>query len=172
MINTVVDNGKTYADISELHEWDKNLDLRAVGPDAYRRLKAQIQDMGEYKPVIITEDGTVLGGNTRLKAFRELGFTRLWVSIVPIRDNNDLLKYNLSDNDNVGLYSTDGLANILSEFELNVEDYAVDFEEPTVLSDLPGEGAEEPKENKPPYEVTCPECGAKFTPTKGGESNV
>src|SRR5258706_9857735 len=105
MIQTIIENGKTYANINDLQEWEQNKELRAVGPDAFRRLKAQIQELGEYKPILITDAGIVLGGNTRLRAFRELGYQRLWVSIIPIIDKNLLFKYNLSDNDNVGLYN-------------------------------------------------------------------
>ncbi|HEX9060885.1 MAG TPA: DNA methyltransferase [Clostridia bacterium] len=148
MIQTVIENGKTYANINDLSEWSQNKELRAVGPDAFRRLKAQIQDLGEYKPLLCTPEGIVLGGNTRLRAYRELGYTRLWVSVINTRDKNDLIKYNLSDNDNVGLYNENGLANLLSDYELNLEDYAVDFDEPTVLADL--EASEEVSEDEAP----------------------
>ncbi len=169
MIETTIENGKTYAQIQDLHEWEHNNDLRAVGPDAYRRLKAQITELGEYKPIICTEDGTVLGGNTRLRAFKELGYTRLWVSIVPITDKNQLLKYNLSDNDNVGLYHENGVANILSDFELNLADYAVDFQEPLVLADVMPDGNPSTEDETPDLkhsQVECPSCHYVFTPNK------
>lgn len=166
MINTVVENGKTYADINDLTEWSENKELRAVGPDAYRRLKAQIQELGEYKPLLCTPEGIVLGGNTRLKAFRELGYVRLWVSVINTRDKNDLLKYNLSDNDNVGLYSDNGLANLLSDYDLNLADFAADFQEPIVLADINPDtlGKEMEKENKM---IKCPACGHEFPPKEG-----
>lgn len=160
MIQTVVENGKTYANINDLSEWSQNKELRAVGPDAFRRLKAQIQDLGEYKPLLCTPEGIVLGGNTRLRAYRELGYTRLWVSIINTRDKNDLIKYNLSDNDNVGLYNENGLANLLSDYELNLEDYAVDFDEPSVLADI----TPEEKSERTVKLYTCPSCGHEFNP--------
>lgn len=57
--------------ISELKNWDKN--PRGIKKDDFERLKKQIQKLGQYKPLLITEDGTVLGGNMRLKAYKELG---------------------------------------------------------------------------------------------------
>lgn len=162
IINTVVEEGKTYANINDLIEWAENQELRAVGPDAYRRLKAQIQELGEYKPILITQEGIVLGGNTRLRAFKELGYQRLWVSVVNIKDKNDLLKYNLSDNDNVGLYNENGLANLLSDYELKLEDFAVDFMEPQVLADLMPNTSPETVSN--PKTVKCPGCGEEFDP--------
>lgn len=165
MINTVVQDGKTYANINDLMEWSENKELRAVGPDAYRRLMAQIQELGEYKPLLVTPEGIVLGGNTRLKAYKELGYERLWVSVIPTKNKNDLLKYNLSDNDNVGLYNDNGLANLLSDYELNLADYAVDFQEPIVLADInaPTLGEEVAKEEKL---VECPNCHHQFKPER------
>lgn len=160
MIQTVVEEGKTYANINDLSEWAENKELRAVGPDAFRRLKAQITELGEYKPILVTDEGIVLGGNTRLRAFRDLGYTRLWVSVIHTPDKNSLLKYNLSDNDNVGLYHENGLANLLSDYELNLDDYAVDFQEPIVLADItPDPSTEPPKEDKL---IKCPNCGTEF----------
>lgn len=164
MINTVVEEGKTYANIQDLTEWAENKELRAVGPDAFRRLKAQIQELGEYKPLLVTPEGIVLGGNTRLRAFRELGYTKLWVSVINTKDKNDLLKYNLSDNDNVGLYNENGLANLLSDYELNLADYAVDFDEPMVLADITGEGSTQDDQAQERKLITCPSCGHEFDP--------
>lgn len=163
MIQTVVENGKTYANINDLSEWSENKELRAVGPDAFRRLKAQITELGEYKPLICTPEGIVLGGNTRLRAFRELGYVRLWVSVIPTKDKSELLKYNLSDNDNVGLYNENGLANLLSDYDLNLADYAVDFDEPVVLADITKETlADAIEEDQKKNLVKCPSCGNEF----------
>ena len=38
----------------------------------YERLKEQIESLGVYKPLLITPDGEVLGGNQRFKVFNEL----------------------------------------------------------------------------------------------------
>jgi len=161
MIETIIENGKTYANITDLQEWEQNHELRAVGPDAFRRLRAQIQELGEYKPLIVTDEGIILGGNTRLRAFRDLGYQRLWVSVIQVTDKNLLLKYNLSDNDNVGIYNENGLTNILSDYELDLKDYAVDFDEPTVLEDMNGK---EPPTERTIKLTTCPQCGHEFDP--------
>lgn len=54
------------------------------------RLKKQIQKLGQYKPLLITKDGTVLGGNMRLKAYQELGIENVWVNVVdaPTEEKN------------------------------------------------------------------------------------
>lgn len=43
----------------------------------------------QYKPLLITEDGTVLDGNMRLRAYRELGFKDIWVSVVKADTENN-----------------------------------------------------------------------------------
>jgi len=61
--------------IEDLIEWDKN--PRKITDLDYVRLKDQITLLGQYKPLIINEKNEVLGGNMRLRAFKELGFNML-----------------------------------------------------------------------------------------------
>ena len=91
---------KDTRNISELREWDKN--PRSIKRVDFERLKTQIKKLGQYKPLLITEDGEVIGGNMRLKAYRELGIKDVWVSVVKPKDENQKLEYALSDNDRAG----------------------------------------------------------------------
>ena len=65
--------------IDKLHEFEQN--SRIVLKTGYDRLKKQTQ-MGEFKPLLVMPDGTVLGGNTRLKVYKDLGLKEVWVSTV------------------------------------------------------------------------------------------
>lgn len=126
---------KTFRKLSELKEWDKN--PRSIKKKDFDRLKKQIQDLGQYKPLLITQDGTVLGGNMRLKAYRELKIEDVWVSIVDAPTEEKKLAYALSDNDRAGFYDEDLLANLIPNYpEFNWKDYAVDLREPQTLQDL------------------------------------
>lgn len=121
--------------INTLHNWDKN--PRSIKDKDFERLKTQIRDLGQYKPLLITEDGTVLGGNMRLRAYRELGLDDIWVSIVKADTEEERMRYALSDNDRAGFYDEDLLANMSGNFpDFNWEDYAVDLKEPQTLDDL------------------------------------
>lgn len=61
--------GKQTAKVADLQLWDKNpKDVEAAD---YQRLKRQYE-LGEHSALLITADGTVLGGNTRLRLYREL----------------------------------------------------------------------------------------------------
>jgi len=152
--------------LSELHEWDKN--PRSIKEDDFNRLKKQIEKLGQYKPLIITKDGEVIGGNMRLKAYKTLGIDDVWVSVVEPKDENEKLEYALSDNDRAGYYDADLLANMMPEYKIDWKAYAVDLKEPILISDL--DGMFDPTnmddqgnlDENSKEDVTCPKCGHEF----------
>lgn len=126
---------KEYRKLSTLKNWDKN--PRNIKEKDFERLKTQIRDLGQYKPLLITADGTVLGGNMRLRAYNALGMDDIWVSVVDAPDEETRMRYALSDNDRAGYYDGDMLANLTGEYpDFNWEDYAVDLNEPQTLDEL------------------------------------
>lgn len=130
-----MDITKDYRKLTELREWSQN--PRSITKDGFERLKKQITKLGQYKPLLITPDGEVLGGNMRLKAYRELGINDIWVSVINTKDEAEKLEYALSDNDRAGYYDDDSLANLISQYpDFKWEDYAVDLKEPINLQDL------------------------------------
>lgn len=119
----------------ELKLWEAN--PRNIKPKDFERLKKQIQELGQYKPLLITEDGTVIGGNMRLRAYMDLGIEDVWVSVVNPKDKDQMLAYALSDNDRAGYYDDDLLANLSSAYpDFEWGNYAVDLQPPTTLDDL------------------------------------
>lgn len=125
---------KTYKKINELIEWDKN--PRNITRDGFARLIEQIKKLGQYKPLIVTKDGIVLGGNMRLKALKELGIDKVWVSVVEPKDENEMLEYALSDNDRAGFYDSELLANLVPNYEVDWSKFAVDTKEPITIQEL------------------------------------
>lgn len=126
---------KEYRKISSLKGWDKN--PRSIKDKDFQRLKRMIEKLGEFKPLIILEDGTVLGGNMRLRVYKELGWGEAWVSVVEADTEKEKLAYALADNDRAGFYDEDLLANLSGEFpEFNWDDFAVDLKPPVTLDDL------------------------------------
>ena len=121
--------------LSELKNWEKN--PRSIKEKDFERLKKQITDLKEFKPLIITADGTVLGGNMRLRAYKDLGITDVWVSVVEAPDEATKLRYALADNDRAGFYDSDLLANLTGEFpDFLWENYAVDLSSPITITNL------------------------------------
>jgi hypothetical protein len=132
---------KEYWNIDELSEWDKN--PRSITEKDFERLKLQLMSLGEYKPMLVNSGknwgirGTVLGGNMRLKAYRAIGWNKVWVSVVDPRNEAGALKYALSDNDRAGFYDSDSVANMMPnypDFDWNV--YSIDLSHPMTVNDI------------------------------------
>jgi len=126
---------KDFRNISTLHEWDRN--PRSITKDGFERLKKHITDHGQMQPLVITGDGEVLGGNMRIKAYRDLQIKDVWVEVVEPKDEAEKLRIALVLNERSGFYDDDLLANLVPNYpEFNWEDYSVDLKEPTNLQDL------------------------------------
>lgn len=153
-----------------LKEWEGN--PRSISKAGFSRLKRQIQKLGQYKPILITDDGTVLGGNMRLKAYQELGIKDIWVSVVSADTEEKKIEYALSDNDRAGKYDGDQLANLTGSFpEVEWCDYAVDIKEPLSVKDMGDQfnidfedisGNEDREKKFKDTTVTCPHCEKSF----------
>ena len=119
--------------------WDKN--PRGIKKADFDRLKKQIKDLGEYKPLIgAKENGkfVILGGNMRLRAYRELGQKEVEISVVEASSDVERIKFALSDNDRAGYYDEDQLAELIYPHLAKIElgDYKIDLGQPLSLSDL------------------------------------
>lgn len=125
---------KDIVQIDTLHEWKDN--PRNISPKDFERLKGQISKLGQYKPLLITKDNEVIGGNMRLKAYRELGIKDVWVSVVEPKNENEKLEYALSDNDRAGYYDDDMLANLIPNYDIDWSQYAVDMKPPEDIQKL------------------------------------
>lgn len=153
--------------IEKLKEWKNN--PRTITKENFQRLKHQIKKLGQYKPLIITEDGTVVGGNMRLRAYRELGIQEVWVSIVDAPTEEKKLAYALSDNDNAGEYDVDEVARLLRRYpDVDIQDYAIHLAPPQPIEDVlePFNDIESGNEDRErtfkTITVTCPHCKKTF----------
>ncbi len=156
-------------EITTLKEYERN--PRNITEDGMNRLKKQIKKLGQYKPLIVTPDGVILGGNMRYKALLELGVEKVWVSVVKPKDQNEMLEYSFSDNDRAGFYDEGLLEKLLPDFSLDWSDYAVDLMEPTILADVfntPAESFDQKNKEvdtenlEKDLNAQCPKCGFKF----------
>ena len=121
--------------LSTLTGWNKN--PRGIKKDAFERLKRQITAHGQFKPVLATPEGEVIGGNMRLKAYQDLGITEVWVSIVEPKDETEKVAIALADNDRAGYYEEDALAELISSVpDLVLEDYHLDLGKTLSAKDL------------------------------------
>lgn len=140
-------------DISRLHAWEKN--PRSIGKKELSKLVEQIRDLRQYKPLIVTPDGTVLGGNMRLEAYKELGLKEVWVSIVEPKNEKEMFEYALSDNDVVGRYNKEEVeALVRSVTGFDVDRFTLSMGTSIALDQLMGAGgAPVPLEHDAPVPI-------------------
>lgn len=130
--------------ISTLKNWESN--PRTISEDEYTKLKESIGDLGNFEPLVINTDGTVLAGNQRLRVHKERGDSEVEVS-VPEREltEEEIKKIGLISNRHSGEWDMDKLAN---EFEDVLEELGFDDLMPEVELDVKEDDYEEP-ENLP-----------------------
>lgn len=134
-METQIIEGKIVANLEDLHEWENN--PRSVDEAGLARLIDQIKKFGIYKPIICMADGTVLGGNMRLRALKTLDYKQIWVSIVEPASDAEMIEIALSDNDRVGFYVEDKLLELIeSAPDLDLKTFQVDLGKAINLEDF------------------------------------
>lgn len=69
--------------------------LRAT--DKYKDLKVQLESLSQHRPGLVTRDGLLINGNTRVVALREIGASGVDVAVLPSDANSeDLLEIEMS----------------------------------------------------------------------------
>lgn len=156
-------------DVNKLKPHPKN--PRTATQEAMDRLKKQIFNLGQYKPIIVdTRTGYIVGGHMRLEALKQLGISNALVSYVTSNNDAHAMEYMLSDNDHIGVTDKDALVEMLSELpEVRLEDFAIQVEEPENLGDFmeqfdtsdPPSMTDSDTETSTQPDCVCPTCGAK-----------
>ena len=142
-INFFKENGVTYANVSDLFLYKDN--PRDVEAKDFERLIEQIK-LGEHSTLLVTTEGEVLGGNTRLRAYQKLGKETAKVVVVDIVEtsegvhividgkksertfdsvNQAKIELALSHNDSIGTNNELKLAELMTLNKVNTELYSV-----------------------------------------------
>lgn len=130
---SILDTG--YADILELKEWSEN--PRIILEPEVNALCEQIRELGMYKPILVTPEGIVIGGNARLKALHRMGETRVWVSVIDAKTHSDRLFIALADNDTIGSTDAKSLMSLIGHMlPETFRDYTVDFGQAKSVADI------------------------------------
>jgi hypothetical protein len=85
MLKTIVENGNTWAKVSDLKVWEDN--PRITDKHDFDLLKRMFR-LGLHSNLLVMTDGTVLGGNTRLKAAEAAKRDRVKVNVVEFEEVN------------------------------------------------------------------------------------
>ncbi len=87
------------------------------GDDEYEKLAASIKRHGYIDPIVINEDGTIIGGHQRRTVMMDLGYTEAEVIIVSIPDKNSEIAANIALNQITGEFEKDVLMGLLIRLE-------------------------------------------------------
>lgn len=142
-INFFKENGVTYANVSDLFLYKDN--PRDVEAKDFERLIEQIK-LGEHSTLLVTTEGEVLGGNTRLRAYKKIGKELAKVVVVEIVEasegvhividgkksertfetvNQAKIELALSHNDSIGTNNETKLAELMTIHKVPTELYSV-----------------------------------------------
>jgi len=142
-INFTKADGITTANVEDLFLFKDN--PRDVEAKDFERLKKQLE-LGEHSTLLVTVEGEVLGGNTRLRAYKELGKKTAKVVIVEIVETSDgvhivldgkksertfdsvmqaKIELALSHNDSIGTNNELKLAELMTVHNVPTELYSV-----------------------------------------------
>jgi ParB-like chromosome segregation protein Spo0J len=98
---------------------------RIIKDERFEKLKKSIKEfpkMMALRPMVINEDNIVLGGNMRLKALKELGYTELpdeWIKRAEDLTDEEARRFIIADNVGFGEHDWEMLANEWDNQELN-----------------------------------------------------
>ena len=158
--------------IEAVEPWDKN--PRGIKAKDFDRLKKQILKLGAYKPLVCYEDKgkfVVLGGNMRIRALKDIGVKEVDISVVKPKDEAQKIEFALSDNDRMGFYQEQELAELIIPHiaKLDLDAFKVDIGEPLDIKSVIerfGPDLGKPKEQEFDENITteneCPKCGYKW----------
>ena len=143
-------------DIRTVKENKKN--PRYIRDNKFKKLVKSIKDfpeMLEYRPIIVDENMTILGGNMRYKAAKAAGLFDIYIDVVKDWTDKQKEQFIIKDNVGFGDWDWDILANEWDVKALN--DWGLHLPEfDTVDMEL-----NEPETNDS-SEEKCPECGRKL----------
>lgn len=107
--------GPQLGKLDKLSEWEAN--PRTITPEAFERLKHALEsdpEALEFRPLVARPDGTVIAGNMRLRALRDLGWTEAPVYVIDV-DDARAREISLRDNVGYGDWVPDEVAAMIAE---------------------------------------------------------
>ena len=128
-------------------------------------IKKSLETYGQVKPVVANHDGTILAGNGLYRAAKSLGWTE--IAAVYVKFDADYAKgYSLIDNKSSDLSAFDlpTLRDVLGDLDTGAFDLdATGFQRHEIEMLMTGVHQDD-EQGGSKKQVTCPECGATFTP--------
>ena len=100
---------------------------RFIKDEKYKKLKQSLIDfpeMLELRPIVVDESFTILGGNMRYRAAKEIGLKELFITVAEGLTDEQKKEFIIKDNASFGDWDWDVLANDWDDIDLG--DWGVD----------------------------------------------
>lgn len=163
----------------------ENVEITSLTPDPNNARKhdeqnlsviaASLEQFGQRKPIVVTEDLMVVAGNGTLEAARSLGWSEIAVVKVPADwDANTIKAFALADNRSSELSDWDKIALAEQLQDLQESDFDIEtigFEAAPVLDFLPVSEDSNPSLDERVRHV-CPHCDGLFEMVSGSPRAV
>lgn len=112
---------------------------RIIKDEKFKKLIKSLEDfpkMMEFRPIVVNDDGMILGGNMRYRALLDLGYKEVpdnWVKKASDLTDDEKRRFIIVDNLSFGEHDWDALANEwdseeLEEWGLDVPTFATDVD--------------------------------------------
>lgn len=98
-------------------EYNPRVQLQPADPE-YQNIKRSIETFGYVDPIIINQDGTIIGGHQRYNVMKDLGYTEAQVVVVDLDKNNEKA-LNIALNKITGEWDEIKLKDLLIDLDLN-----------------------------------------------------
>lgn len=98
-------------------EYNPRVQLQPADPE-YQNIKRSIETFGYVDPIIVNQDGTIIGGHQRYNVMKDLGYTEAQVVVVDLDKNNEKA-LNIALNKITGEWDEIKLKDLLLDLDLN-----------------------------------------------------
>ncbi len=105
--------------ISELKNWQDN--PREASKADMDNLRWGLKKYGMLTPLLILDDGTVIGGNHRLDVLREMGVKDAWVNVVHPKNKAEMIEIAMLDNQQTANWINDKLAELVNKYKDDID---------------------------------------------------
>ena len=122
-------------------EYNPRVQLQPADPE-YQNIKRSIETFGYVDPIIVNQDGTIIGGHQRYNVMKDLGYTEAQVVVVDLDKNNEKA-LNIALNKITGEWDEIKLKDLLLDLEIRL-DKDVEAEDDDFDADADYESIEEP----------------------------
>lgn len=104
-------------------EYNPRVELQPEDPE-YQKIKRSIETFGYVDPIIVNQDGTIIGGHQRYNVLLDLGYKEAQVVVVDL-DKNQEKALNIALNKITGEWDEQKLKDLLVDLDLNDYDFTV-----------------------------------------------